>query len=71
MESRTLVTRVPLSDVASMTLVSRNFCILAQKAFLIKSASLNRTTLMSLTEQTHAYQLETIPGIKDMIAKYK
>jgi 5-deoxy-glucuronate isomerase len=22
-------------------------------------------------QKTHAYQIETIPGIKDMIAKYK
>ena len=45
-ESRTFVIKLPLSDVVSITFVSKNFWTLAQKAFLMKSASLNKTTLL-------------------------
>jgi 5-deoxy-glucuronate isomerase len=32
---------------------------------------LSQRSLIQSFQKTHAYQLETIPGIKDMIAKYK
>ena len=32
---------------------------------------LSQRSLIQYFQKTHAYQLETIPGIKDMIAKYK
>jgi len=31
----------------------------------------SQRSLIQYFQKTHAYQLETIPGIKDMIAKYK
>ena len=32
---------------------------------------LSQRSLVQYFQPDHAYQLETIPGIKDMIAKYK
>jgi len=32
---------------------------------------LSQRSLVQFFQPTHAYQIETIPGIKDMIAKFK
>ncbi|MEM6480187.1 MAG: 5-deoxy-glucuronate isomerase, partial [Pseudomonadota bacterium] len=34
-------------------------------------AGLSQRSLVQYFQPTHAYQVETIPGIKDMVAKFK
>ena len=40
-------------------------------AFFTILGGLSQRSLVQYFQPEHAYQIETIPGIKDMIAKYK
>ena len=54
-----------IKDIIHVWLPQDMRCIILQP-----SRSFSKITY-SIFPKTHAYQLETIPGIKDMIAKYK